>query len=530
MAAKLAPVGNGMQFFTAQGVVLAGGKINTYLAGTTTRADTFPDSTQNQANKNANPIILGSNGMSATEIWLPQGVAYKFIITDANDVVIPGGTLDNLSGINDPTGNSASQWQMSNLTGTYISATSFSLAGDQTTDFHFGRKLQFTVTAGTVYGEILSSSYSVGTLTTTITMTMDSGNSLDAGLSAVNLSLLRADHSALPRAPYYLLGSTLGMFTGMINGTVVPSRTGNAETIAIKTLAGNDPSPADPVYMTFRSATAGSGAYINRTIIAALSLTIPSTATLGMSNAVASRLWLGAFDDSGAIRLAIINPRTSTSVFPLRDDQLYSATATPASASATIYSNATVTSKAFRVLGYLEYTLATAGTWVTAPSKIQMFYAGVPMPGELIQTTYSEDSAVATGTTTTPIDDTAPQNTEGTQFMSLPITPTSAINILEIEHTGTYSYQNGNQATVALHQDAIASAIAAVLTNNGNVGTWGFYGLLRHKMTAGTTVATTFKINVGAAAAGTITFNGQSSARLYGGVSASILSVREFMV
>ena len=53
---------------------------------------------------------------------------------------------------------------------TYVSATSFTLSGDQTLTYTVGRRLKFTVTAGTVYGRILSSVF--GALTT-VTVIMD---------------------------------------------------------------------------------------------------------------------------------------------------------------------------------------------------------------------------------------------------------------------------------------------------------------------------------------------------------------------
>lgn len=95
----LSPVGNGFQWLTTNALsVLAGGKINTYLAGTVTPAATFTDVTG--ATPNANPIILDASGRATNEIWFTAGQAYKFVITDASNVVqFP---LDNLYGINDP--------------------------------------------------------------------------------------------------------------------------------------------------------------------------------------------------------------------------------------------------------------------------------------------------------------------------------------------------------------------------------------------------------------------------------------------
>jgi hypothetical protein len=50
---------------------------------------------------------------------------------------------------------------------------------------------------------------------------------------------------------------------------------------------------------------------------------------------------------------------------------------------------------------------------------------------------------------------------------------------------------------------------------------------LCHKMTSGTTSATTFRVRVGLNGAGTITFNGRSAARQLGGVMASSIVIRE---
>lgn len=97
----LTPVSSIFQFFTNQGIVLAGGKVNTYLAGTTTPQVTKTDSTG--AVSNANPIILDSAGrLPNVQIWQQGGISLKIIVTDSNNVQI-GPTFDQISGINDPT-------------------------------------------------------------------------------------------------------------------------------------------------------------------------------------------------------------------------------------------------------------------------------------------------------------------------------------------------------------------------------------------------------------------------------------------
>ncbi len=96
----LTPISAIFQYFNDIGVILAGGKINTYTAGTSTPQATYTDVTGGTTN--ANPIILGSNGrLNNVQIWQPGGSKLKIVITDANNNQI-GPVFDQISGINDP--------------------------------------------------------------------------------------------------------------------------------------------------------------------------------------------------------------------------------------------------------------------------------------------------------------------------------------------------------------------------------------------------------------------------------------------
>jgi len=109
MAVFLSPVGGAAaQFFTNSGVILSGGKLYTYAAGTTTPQATFTSSSGNT--NHTNPIILDSAGrVPGGEIWL-NSPPYKFLLKDSNDVLI--GTYDNISGIG------TASYQVDNFTGT----------------------------------------------------------------------------------------------------------------------------------------------------------------------------------------------------------------------------------------------------------------------------------------------------------------------------------------------------------------------------------------------------------------------------
>jgi hypothetical protein len=82
MSAMLPPVPR-VQFFTAAGEPLVGGKLFTYAAGTTAPLATYTDFTGNTTN--ANPVILDSRGEA--NVWLGPS-RYKWVLYDANNVLI----------------------------------------------------------------------------------------------------------------------------------------------------------------------------------------------------------------------------------------------------------------------------------------------------------------------------------------------------------------------------------------------------------------------------------------------------------
>lgn len=194
MAVKIAPSMR-QQFEDGNGNPYVGGKLFTYAAGSSTKQATYTDSTGSTAN--TNPIILDAAGRTPSGVWLTDGLTYKFVLAPSTDTDPPASpifTEDVVSGVND-TATATSQWKSSGSTPTYINTTQFTLVGDKTADFHVGRRLKFTVTAGTVYGLITESAY---TTLTTVTVVMDSG-ALDSGLSAVELSILTATAPSLPK-------------------------------------------------------------------------------------------------------------------------------------------------------------------------------------------------------------------------------------------------------------------------------------------------------------------------------------------
>lgn len=122
--------------------------------------------------------------------------------------------------------------------------------------------------------------------------------------------------------------------------------------------------------LDFRSSTLGSGAVNTRTFGSAISVVVPNTATLGTANATAARLAVLAIDNAGTVELAVVNLAGGNN---LDETTLISTTAISAAATANnvIYSTAARTNVPFRLVGFVDITQATAGTWATAPSTIQ---------------------------------------------------------------------------------------------------------------------------------------------------------------
>lgn len=141
-----------------------------------------------------------------------------------------------------------------------------------------------------------------------------------------------------------------------------------------------------------------------------------------------------------------------------------------------------------------------------------------------IQKIASTSSAYFAATTVIPFDDTIPQNAEGDEFLTVTITPTNASNILEIVFT-TFGTNGTNRTIAALFRDATAGALAAVDLLTGISS-----GQFRHRVIAGSTAATTFKVRIGPSAAATVDMNGYVGSRLFGGVASSWLTVEELRV
>ncbi|MFC3939631.1 hypothetical protein CCU68_18775 [Pseudomonas gingeri NCPPB 3146 = LMG 5327] len=126
----------------------------------------------------------------------------------------------------------------------------------------------------------------------------------------------------------------------------------------------------NPTSLDFRSPLLVSGAVNSRSVVSTISLVVPFGATLGTVAAQPSRLALLAIDNLGVVELAVVNLSGSNN---LDETTLINTTAIGATAtsSSVVYSATSRTGVPFRVVGFVDVTQATAGTWLSAPAITQ---------------------------------------------------------------------------------------------------------------------------------------------------------------
>lgn len=364
-----------------------------------------------------------------------------------------------------------------------------------------------------------------------------SGNALAGGTGTVT-TLTSNDGSAAitnpTTTPDIAVNGSWMMGQSLVNGSLDATVSGSALTVALKIFGGStNPSASGPLKPSFRSSTATSGVNSTMSITSATSVVAPNGATLGVTSGKAFNIWVVLFDNAGSPMLGLVNCLSGKNIMSLHEHQLLSSTTigTGSDSAQVIYSTTGVTSKPFRIIGHLEWSggLSSAGAWDSAPTKIHSYTPGSAKPNDVVQTLRVDDGAEAHGTTQIPADNTIPQSTEGDQYMSLSVTPTCAGNILEVESQWYGSNSNTNQAIVAaLFQDSTAGALVSAEHSAGGASLRVQISI-DWELLANTLSSTTLKIRAGSSTGATTTFNGASSAGLYGGSANSFLKITERM-
>lgn len=323
--------------------------------------------------------------------------------------------------------------------------------------------------------------------------------------------------------------------TILVNGSLHASVASNNLTLHLKTAAGATPTATDSVRVTFRSSTDTLGVLVTRTVTTATTFVLASGSSLGTADSQVARIWVGLVDNAGTVELCAWNPLTTatlsiTSYTSNRDVTTVAEGLGTATLAGTLYSTSVRTTVPFLLLGFIEISEATAGVWATAPTMVQTYRDGHRKTGDTVQRILSSTGASATGVTAIPNDDSIPQISEGNDYMSASITPSSTINLLRINSQGIFAQTNAaNSIVMAVFQGTTADAKAAVIADNiGNGQTVTL--ALACTVIAGTLSNTAFTIRAGNTAGTTTTFNGSGGLRKFAGVANSFIEIEEIYV
>ena len=272
----------------------------------------------------------------------------------------------------------------------------------------------------------------------------------------------------------------------------------NQLTISLTDWDGDGPNVSSPTITVFRDSTITSGSPVVRAVTGALSIVLPSAASLGATTLVKANLWVLMFDNAGTPVLGVINCSTPTAIYPINETTPQSPTLIGAGSTSAgaFYASSALTSKSFRILGYVEATWTSGTGWATAPSKIQLFGPGVKKPGEIVQTVWKKYGTAGSGANNYTPTTTLPTTSNTNLITSLAITPTSAVNLLRVRTRILVQPAIAAYVTLALMQDAGANAIAAMAGYQGAGAALPMS--IDYIAVSETTSSTTFKVYTGA--------------------------------
>lgn len=168
--------------------------------------------------------------------------------------------------------------------------------------------------------------------------------------------------------------------------------------------------------------------------------------------------------------------------------------------------------------------------YATSATTGYMLKGNQEMMGYPIQVVTSQLNTSATSSSIIPFDNTAPQISEGTQYISLAITPTRTTNKIFIEFNVSHVSGNGTQFPVmAIFRNDQTNALCAYGGCVNTAGT-GFYcaANLQVETVAGTTSALTISLRFGPDSAGTVYMNADDAGNQYlGGTWIATLKATE---
>ena len=307
--------------------------------------------------------ICTTTGTVATAVW--QNVAATLTGGIAETGVITPSTLAANTNNYEPTGGSgATTWRIQASSAINITGIAGGAAGRKVRLINIGTTRITLKTADT--GSTAANRFTTGDYFGT-----GSGTDSDVLLDPDYTVTLHYDNvSTRWRIESIVAILPLGNQQFCENAAFALSVAANALTIALKTAAGNDPSPDSPVVVAFRSTTAVTGTFTKRMVTAALSVVVSAGSTLGFGNSETNLIHIGFIDNAGTIELAVSQDGAIWT-----EDRVISTTAEggigAADSRTVVYSTSARSSVACRLAAVATIqTGATAGNWSNAPSRL----------------------------------------------------------------------------------------------------------------------------------------------------------------
>ena len=330
--------------------------------------------------------------------------------------------------------------------------------------------------------------------------------------------------TALPIGAGNLTTSAFG-FNASPNLQLNGSVSANQLTIAVKTSAGTDATSANPIPIAFRDTTIANGDPVWVSITGSLSFTIGSGSTMGCVNNVMCRLWIVAINNSGSVALCAFKAVSGTNVAAIDESQLQtSASGTSGGSSAQTYycSTSAVTSKAIRILGYVDIQEATAGTWASGPTYVQLFGPGIKRPGDLIQTRNVLYTSTTSTTNNYAFGNTAPAAGNGVSVAAITMTAQSAANLVRVRGMVNIASNGAGNLWAYLLIGSTAVSLNGI-GSNGSVEMHALPVEYVGQMPSGSTTWTMY----GSGTLSTTYINTNAGGNTFGGSPNSILTVDE---
>jgi len=184
--------------------------------------------------------------------------------------------------------------------------------------------------------------------------------------TAAGMTMIAVPKSTAGTADGWVIEAVSTTTTASTTPVIVPSVAANAMTLALKTLAGADPTSTAPLSINFRDSTLASSTINTRQATAATSIVIPENATLGGKNGLDAPIYVYGLDNGGTIELAV-----SGSNYGANFIGSTTAITSGSTSATTIYSTSARTSKPMKLLQILRSNQATAGTYTVVPVEVK---------------------------------------------------------------------------------------------------------------------------------------------------------------